>query len=185
MRRLLLPVLAAVLVLPATAHAAAPCRDKIYNDWYRDGKIASTYKIACYRDALKHVPNDARIYSNLGNDIRKAMQAALARQHGSKHVPAQVGEGLPSLARGSVKNTRSTLHTTTSEAPVAPARPRTTAPDSPRSPHEQLASAPVASTTSSGGGLPWPVILLGAVALLLAATGAIGAGVRRSRRREP
>src|SRR5581483_9209188 len=54
---LLAATLGAVLaaLAPASASSAVPCRDKIYNDWYKDGKIATTYPIACYRDALKHV----------------------------------------------------------------------------------------------------------------------------------
>ena len=78
---LLAATLGAVLaaLAPASASSAVPCRDKIYNDWYKDGKIATTYSIACYRDALKHVPTDALTYSSLGDDIRSAMQGALAQ----------------------------------------------------------------------------------------------------------
>src|SRR5437870_4676696 len=82
MPRLALLALAVVFCVPATAKATVPCRDQIYNDWYKDGKIASTYPIACYRDALKHVPADARTYSSLADDIRAAEQGAEARLHG-------------------------------------------------------------------------------------------------------
>src|SRR6478735_7913004 len=79
-RLLLLLVLAAVAVpvaIPATASAAVPCRNKIYNDWYGDGKIASTYPIACYRDALRHMRTGDTIYSSLSDDIHSALQAAI------------------------------------------------------------------------------------------------------------
>ena len=53
---LLVLALTVCVVLPASANAKAPCRDQVFNDWYPDGKIASKYPLACYRDALKHIP---------------------------------------------------------------------------------------------------------------------------------
>ncbi len=71
-RLLLLSLLAALVVaVPAQARAAAPCRDRIFNDWYADGKIASTYPHACYVDALRHIPADAEEYSSLREDITR------------------------------------------------------------------------------------------------------------------
>src|SRR5262245_37392521 len=105
MKRLALVALAVAFCVPATAKAAVPCRDRIYNDWYKDGKIASTYPIGCYRDALKHVPADARTYSSLADDIRAALQGALARLHGKTNVPAQIGKG----GQGGVLPVTSTL----------------------------------------------------------------------------
>ena len=169
MRRfaLLALLLAAVAAGTArTAHAATPCRDRIYNDWYADGKIASDYPIACYRDALKHVPADARIYSSLSGDIELAMQAALAREHGKK-VPAEVGKGRVSLGAGAVAGTTETIHSEKPE-PLTP----TSTPD----------TVAVGATSGSGGGIPTPIIVLGALALLLAAAGAVGAGVKHFRR---
>src|SRR6478736_3168816 len=99
MKRSLIPVLVlaaalfAGLTVPATSGAAVPCRDRIFNDWYHDGKVASSYPTGCYRDALKHIPADARIYSSLATDIRSAMLASLRRQHG-KPAPKQVGHGM-------------------------------------------------------------------------------------------
>jgi hypothetical protein len=190
-----LALVAASLVLPATvlsatADAKAPCRDRIYNDWYQNGKIASTYPLACYRDAITHVPNDAKIYSSLQSDIRRALQAAIERSRGKTDVPGQVGRGLPSSDSGGVKNAnvsmspRATTTTTTSRAtttsvehvpPASARRGDVSGPD--------VSAAPVASTSSSGGGLPLPIIVLGAIALLLAGVGAAGTVARRVRRR--
>jgi hypothetical protein len=160
---LLVLVLAAVGV-PSTAHAAVPCRDKIYNDWYADGKIDTNYPIACYKDALAHVPVDAQIYSNLTADIHAAMQGAISRGHG-KTVPAQIGKGNP--ADKTVK-----LSSTTPATPATPASSTTT-----------LASG--ATSSGGGSGLPVPIIVLGALAILLAAAGAAGAGIRHVRNRQP
>src|SRR5437763_9921456 len=106
---LLLAVLLAV-VLPGQASAAGtPCRNKIFNDWYRDGKIASTYPVGCYRDALKHIPPDAAIYSSLSDDVNAAMRAAIRRSHGLS-APRQVGHGFSALGAGSVKGTVAAVH---------------------------------------------------------------------------
>jgi hypothetical protein len=160
-RLLLLAVLLAVVV-PGTANAAGStaCRNKIYNDWYPDGKIASTYPLACYRDALKHLNTDAKVYSSLGDDIRAAMNAATRRAHGLK-APLQVGHGAKAIGANSVKSSLISLHS---------------------APHDPALSTGVVATAS---GAPLPILVLGGIALALAGAGAIGVGVRhaRSRRR--
>jgi hypothetical protein len=172
MKRLVLLALAGAFFVPATsAHGAVPCRDRIYNDWYKDGKIGSTYPIACYRDALKHVPADARTYSSLADDIRAAEQGALARARGTKNVPAQIGKG----GKGGVLPVTSTLPDgTTSDHSTNPGQTVT------QTPTDTTVAAPAAST--GGGGIPLPILVLGAIAIFLVAVGAIGAGVRRFRR---
>src|SRR4051794_29677334 len=170
MRRLLFLSLLLVLAVPARAHAAAPCRNAIFNDWYADGKVASTYSHRCYVDALRHIPPDAAVYSTLSDDIKSAMRAAARRAVG-KSVPKEVGHGFASL--------------TASAGGVAGAH--ATNPNRSDS-HDRgtpQAAAPVASTSGSSSSIPVPILILGAVALLLAAAGVVGGGVRyaRSRRR--
>ncbi len=166
MKRLLLlfVVVLAATTIPAAASAAVPCRNKIYNDWYHDGRIASTYPISCYRDALKNVHGDARVYSSLTDDIRSAMQAAIARTHG-KRVPAQVGKGPGSSATNVLVDSQGKTVTTGKSG---------------KGPLETNASGPVADS-GGGGGIPLPLLVLGGLALLLAAAGAIGLIVRRGR----
>jgi hypothetical protein len=160
---------------PTAANAAVPCRNQIYNDWYADGKIATTYSIACYRDAIKHVSNDAKIYSSLVDDIKSAMRAAVERSHHEK-VPAQVGKGKGVNTSGSGKGGKGgkggngNTPTTTSSNTV----PTTTS----------TAIGPGSENTGGGGGgVPTPIIILGALAILLALTGAAGTGMRYYRRR--
>lgn len=166
MKRLLLSltVLAATVAvaIPATAGAATPCRNKIFNDWYQDGKIASTYPLGCYRDALKHVPLDADIYSSLKDDIRAALQAAVRRAHGLS-APRFVGKGFDSAGGKGRK-----VFPVSKQSPHDPARKSAT-------------GAPVADT--SGGGIPLPILVLGGIAIALVAAGAIGLGVRHARNR--
>src|SRR3954447_2872650 len=166
---LLAAVLAGLFVvsLPGTAGAAAPCRNKIFNDWYQDGKVASTYPIACYRDALKHIPVDAGIYSSLTDDIRAAMRAAVRRSEGLS-APTVVGKGFPaSSGSGSVKG--KVVQISNSEKKETPKG-------------ATVSAAPIADTSSSSG-MPLPILVLGAIALLLVAAGAVGLGVRHARGR--
>jgi hypothetical protein len=176
MKRLVLVVLALAAFAPVSANAAVPCRDRVYNDWYADGKVATTYSMGCYRDALKHIPPDARTYSSLADDIRSAMRGAQARLAGHTGVPAQIGKGVePASAtvsttkHGSKPTPRSGKKTTMSE-------PRST-----QSGGKTLSTATVAAGETSGdsGGVPTPLIVLGGLALLLIAVGAVGAVAKR------
>lgn len=162
-----LAALAVTLLVPSTAGAAAPCRNRIYNDWYRDGRISSAYPLRCYRDALRHIPADARIYSNLSDDIRAALLAAIRREHGQK-VPALVGKGFTATTRRRSRGTKR-VHVAISGHGQPPSGP-------------SMNSARVTSVSSSGG-TPLPILVLGGVAIALAAAGAIGAGVRYARNR--
>jgi hypothetical protein len=169
-KRLLLLATLLAVALPAQAGAASnPCRNKIYNDWYGDGKIASTYPVACYRDALRHIRSDADIYSSLRDDIRSAMQAAIRRAHGIS-VPREVGKGLKPLGAGSDKNTLVSIHRTPHD-PV----PNGVAPTA--------SGTPTAASATGSSSTPLPILVLGGIAIALVAAGAVGAGVRRARGR--
>ncbi|HEY8645502.1 MAG TPA: hypothetical protein VIL77_06455 [Gaiellaceae bacterium] len=159
MKRLLLLATLLAVALPGPASAAGtPCRNKIFNDWYRDGKIASSYPVGCYRDALKHIPVDAGIYSSLSDDVRAAMRAATRRTHGLS-APREVGHGFKALGAGGVKGTLASISTT--------------------KPHDPAPAGVVATASSA----PLPILVLGGIALALAGAGAIGVGVRHARGR--
>src|SRR5581483_9005229 len=140
-----------------------PCRDEIFNDWYKDGKVASTYPLSCYRDALKHIPPDVGVYSSLGDDIRLALQAAVNRSHGQK-VPTQVGNSQLTSSSGPTSTTK---HRPKDTAPTSPDPSQTTT----TSPTKTTAIAPASSSSS---GPPLPVLVLGGVAVALVAAGGIG-----------
>jgi hypothetical protein len=176
MKRLALVAFLVALFAPATAaHAAVPCRDRIYNDWYPDGKIATTYPVSCYRDALKHVKGDALVYSSLTDDIRSALQVALQRKHGKANVPEQVGKG----GKGGVSPAVTTLPPSQNDSGGGT---KTDAGDGSQS-VAQTTTIAAGPSSSSGGGVPMPILVLGALALLLLAAGAAGAGAKRFRRR--
>ena len=75
----LLAILAG-LALGAASPAAAkgkPCWERVIDDWLDNGNIDKTYKAACYQQALKHIPEDLRDYSNISDAINAALQASL------------------------------------------------------------------------------------------------------------
>jgi hypothetical protein len=68
---------ATALVAPSTAGAATPCWKRVINQWLDNQPIATTYKPSCYRQALNHVPEDLRDYSDITDAISAALQASL------------------------------------------------------------------------------------------------------------
>ena len=155
----LLGVFASFASFASPAHATVPCWKKVVNDWYVDGKIASTYPTHCYNDAYSHLKTDELVYSSLGDDIHRALAAAIARKAGKK-VPAQVGKGFGSATMR-----------------LASARDR--ASNSPNDRAVSPTAAPAGQT--SGSSVPLPLLVLGGLALALIAVGSIGAVVRRRR----
>jgi hypothetical protein len=175
-KRLVLVILVVAAFGPSTAGAAVPCRDRIYNDWYRDGKIATSYPVACYRDALKNVPTDAKEYSSLADDIRSAMQGAIARRAGHTKVPAEIGTGGASSSPRHESSSKSKSLSQSSSAPHDPA-PHTEQVDT------TLPTSTVAAgaTSGSSSGVPVPLLVLGGLALALAAVGGVGVIAKRRR----
>jgi hypothetical protein len=168
MNRLVMGLVLALVVAATTvspAGAKTPCRNLIYNDWYQDGQIASSYPISCYRDALRHLGTGDQVYTSLEDDIRAALQAALARQHGKK-VADQIGH----------KFTTPVL--VDSQQSMKDEHPDSTDPTTPN--QRNLASADVPAS-SNGGGVPAPLLVLGGLALVLLAAGGVGTVVRRRR----
>jgi hypothetical protein len=163
MTRLLFALVLAFAVAATTVSAGeakTPCRNLIYNDWYQDGKIASTYPISCYRDALSHIGTGDAVYTSLEDDIRAAMQAALARLRGET-VANQVGRGFNSPVLVDSRQPMKDEHT---------------------DPTGLLATTLATSAASeSHSGMPVALLVLGGLALVLLAAGGVGTIVRRRR----
>jgi hypothetical protein len=70
--------LAAAAAIPSSAAAAGkPCWERVIDDWLDNGTIDGHYKAACYQQALKHVPEDLRDYSNITDAISAALSDSL------------------------------------------------------------------------------------------------------------
>jgi hypothetical protein len=177
--------LALLCAVAQPAHAAAkanttPCWKVLLNDWY-DGRIDGTYPRHCYTDALKHLPADVSTYSSAHDDILRAMQSAISKQHklGQKvgpntliHAPAAPKTGPGSKSGGSnagSKGSSSKTGTTTSTG---------------RQQGKGLAGGLNPSSPSS---LPVPLLILGGLALVLVAAGGAGLVAKRiqARRQNP
>jgi hypothetical protein len=69
---------ALLLALTAAPASASVCGQRVLDDWYDDGRVATTYPIHCYREAIADLPEDVQSYSSAEEDISAAMLAAIA-----------------------------------------------------------------------------------------------------------
>lgn len=170
---LLLACVAGSVARPAAAAHKPACWQLLLNDWY-DGRIDNTYALHCYSDALTHLPADVQTYSSAHDDILRALQNAKAdlRRNGTKITPNTPvpPAGKPAKGSGNGKNS-----TTTS--------PTTTQPPGRKHPGGGLPSAVDKVNHSSPSSVPLPLIVLGALALLLIAAGGIGLLAKRRQSR--
>ena len=183
-----LSVVLLALAGPApAAPAAPPCWKTLLNDWYKP-PINGTYPISCYQQAIDHLPTDAQAYSDAADQIRRAMSQAIALQRQQSRTTTEAA-------------TTTTTAPTTSESQASGAPPTTTAPTTTE---EQELPPPPATTTSPGrdkpkgvaraldklnpgdaDSFPLPLLILGALAILLVAAGVIGMIWRRMDRGGP
>ncbi len=143
-------------MLAGQAAAREPCWQTLIDDWY-DGRIDSVYPVSCYRAALVHMPEDIAQYSTLGDDINRALQAAIA---------AQGSDG------GSGANGETSSDSTFHGGPTVAAEGTSAAGRDP-------GGGPVGSALDSIGpsspdSVPVPLIVLGGLSILLLTLGAAG-----------
>ena len=106
----------------------------------------------------------------MADDIRAAMQGALAIKKGKPNVPSQIGKGGPA----------------TPHSDVRPNKP-STAPHDPSPGNEPVSSTLPTSTVAAGvasgtgSSVPVPLLVLGGLALLLTAVGGVGLIAKRRR----
>ena len=165
---------AAVLALAVgTASAAAkaksppPCWKVLIQDWW-DGRIDNTYPIHCYRDALKHLPTDVDTYSSARDDIKQALQKRITSGNngGASTTPGgSNGSGSgPGTGGGGGSNGDNGSGSQNASGPI-----------------DNLFNKTKPGNADS---VPVPLIVLGAVALLLMAAGGAGFVARRMRTRK-
>jgi cobalamin biosynthesis Mg chelatase CobN len=186
-------VLAAV-VLAAQVGAAAgatPCWKKLLNDWY-DGRIDNVYPVSCYEETLKHLPEDISVYSSARDDILRALQSARAQLRENKKpagpnalVPAQTTAETTATTTATTTNAHESTTTTAGSAPPGgtDAGSGTSSPG--RKPPPGLPGAVQQLNSSSPSSVPVPLLVLGGLALLLVAAGAVGLVVKRTQGRRP
>ena len=160
---------AGAVVHAGSAAAAAPCWKSLLNDWY-DGRIDNSYAIHCYQDALHHLPADVQTYSSAHDDILRALQGAVAKE---KKAGRKVGPDTllpPPGSGGSGGGTGGGGGSTTTPAGGGTTTTTTVG----RKPEGGISGLADKLNPSSADSLPVPLLVLGALAILLVAAGAAG-----------
>jgi hypothetical protein len=165
-------IIAAVAFMLAAAPSPGPaasldaCAQRVIRDWYTGGRIDDVYPLACYRAALRSLPDDVLQYSNADQDIRRAL------------VFARRGRSDPGNRPTTAKPaTQEKSRPTTSKRPAAPA-PAPVANEA----ASPVSKAPlVAETRSSATSVPFPILVLAALAGVLLVAGGVGWLASRSR----
>ena len=156
---------ALVLVLGAgPALGAKSCGRQVIDDWYDNGRVDKLYDLHCYEDAIDALPEDVVAYSSAKDDIERALALAVG-----KGQPAGDDEPDPTP-------TDTTGGDDESETPPPPpddTDDTSTTTTEPRDKDETPEALPD-GTTSNADSVPLPLIVLGALALLLLAAGGAG-----------
>jgi hypothetical protein len=158
--------LLAVVTAGCAGSEEMTCADSILVDW-NNGRLGGTYAPECYRDALRALPEDARLYTTAPEEIKRALRVSLAaralrRESGKKARHEQAGAGTNRASRQ-----RSGGQHERKPAPEAGEAEMTAAP------------APGAATAPTS--LPLPVALTVVLILAVCAGGATSSVARRLR----
>src|SRR5881628_3111926 len=84
------------------ASAAPPCWERVIADWSDNGRVDRTYPLACYREAVKHMPEDLRAYSTAPAEIDRALTERRIDRRGSLRTadaPVPVSATAPAKSR--------------------------------------------------------------------------------------
>ena len=145
----------------ASAAKSLSCAEKIVDDWYGDGRVDQIFPIPCYKAAIRSLPVDVLDYSRAEEDILRAL--SYAKRGNPDPGPT-----------GGVKPTDDEP----TDDPPAPG----SAPGDPGDPPPGD-EATDGVDTSGPSSLPIPLLVLGALALLLLAAGGVGYLSRRAQSR--
>jgi hypothetical protein len=176
---------ALTMVVPAHAGPLDACAERVIRDWYSGGRVDGVYPLACYRAAIRALPEDVLQYSNADRDIARALAYALQgrRDPGNASPPSSTAPSAATREPDASAPPPATERRTTPPASDATA-PKASTPRPPESTRPfdgtvRLASAPEVDT--AGAGLPYPVLALATLAVLLLVSAA--AAALRARRR--
>jgi hypothetical protein len=136
----------------ANAGTTIPCWKSLLNEWY-GGKITTIYKHDCYAEAISHLPVDIQVYSSARQDI-EAAEVNAARD---KPAPPE-SSSVPGTTTGT---------TTTSDS-------------NPPKKKKGLIGILDDLTPGNPQSFPLPLLVLGALAILLVIAGGAGMVWQRS-----
>jgi hypothetical protein len=95
---------ALLLAFTAAPAAASACGQRVLDDWYDDGVVATTYPIHCYREAIADLPEDVQSYSSAEEDISAAMLKAIAAKERENKKDNGGTNGKNSSGAGGIKS---------------------------------------------------------------------------------
>ena len=163
-----------------------PCWKRLMNDW-DDGTINNVYPPACYIAAIKNMPTELKIYSSAKEDIQRALQARIA----GKPIPPESSTPPSTTTTATTTTTTATTTTTTATATAttttgAAGPGTTTTPPSPNTPPKKTGISLFLAKLTPGDSqaFPLPLLILGALAILLVAAGGVGMIWQRSHPRD-
>ena len=187
-RRLVVPIaLVWLLVCVPTAQAGPldACAQRVIRDWYSGGRVDKVHPLRCYRAAIRALPNDVLEYSNADKDIARAL--AFARQARADEGAQQVAEPPGTSGRPATEpdapvterpspalvQPKSVQPKSVQPKPLRAPRPTAVTPAS-RASNGPRQAAAGGEPTEVSAALPYPVIVLAALAATLLAMGAAG-----------
>ncbi len=148
------------------------------NDWFDNGRMDRDYSIACYQQALQHLPADVREYGDAQDVIGRALTAAIARK-GQSVSPTNSEKNKHNRKVGPIVSNNS-------GDPNDPNNPNEVGPTGDNGSGKSLfARAFDRLGPGNANSIPIPLIVLGSLALLLLAAGAAGVVARRLQERRP
>jgi hypothetical protein len=179
------------LAAPAGAGPHDACAQRVIRDWYSGGRVDGTYPLACYRAAMRALPEDVRQYSDADREIARAL--AYARQGLRDPGPGPAAPATkpkpapPPQPRERAERTTWSAARASRSAPAPSPTRRAEQPEaSPGARPVPALDGPIRLASAAGPvdgtGLPYPVIVLATLAALLVVT-AGGARLAARRRR--
>src|SRR5262245_8750491 len=186
-RAVIAAVAVGVSLIAASTTSATPlddCAQRVIRDWYSGGRVDGVYPLPCYRAAIRALPADVLQYSDADRDISSALAYARQKRRDAAAQKATRAKE-QEAARKAAKAARST--SAAKPAPKTTAKPRREPASAATSPLRRpvdtpvrIASAP--NPTGAAGTVPYPLLVLAALAAILLLSGAAGWVVSRRRR---
>jgi hypothetical protein len=161
---------------PADAGSLEDCGQRVIRDWYSGGRVEAIYPLPCYRAAIRALPDDVLQYTDATTVIERALESA--RQGAVRRPAPSAHETKPAPSPASKPSGAKAPWASSSPLPAAKAPPAAPHPTS-APPHHppRLASGPTHARAEAG--IPYPLIALGALSLVLLASGLAAALARR------
>ena len=155
-------ILLSLLIAPA-ANAAQPCWRQLVDDYWADNRVDKIYPLHCYREAMAKLPRDVQEYSDVQDDLRRALLTAIRdeRSAGGYVGGDGNGAGVPEDEDGD----------TTAAPPPVPGEDE-------GGPSGFFGEVLAKLGPSNADSIPVPLLVLGAIALLLVGAAGVSYAAR-------